>query len=112
MSGSSFLWISVISFNFKGSGKSSVLRELFIHLHKTCGNILFPFKNLKGISPPEDFVLTNVEITSRTSLRVTGRKEKGNVTYTLKCNVFALDFSYAGVAFVFISNTFDWSWFI
>ena len=57
---------------------------MFIHLHRTCGNILFPFKNLKGISPPEDFVLTNVEKISRTSLRVTGRKEKDlTVTYLL-----------------------------
>ena len=31
---------------------------------------------LKGMSPPDDFVLSNIEITSRKSLRVTGRNEK------------------------------------
>ena len=82
--GSSFLWRSVISFNFKGSGKAPVLRESFIHLHSTCGNILFPFKILKGMSPPDDFVSSNLEITSRTSLAVTGWKEKGlTVMYLL-----------------------------
>ena len=74
--GSTFLWIGVISANFKGSGKAPVLRESFIHLHSTRGNILFPFKILKGMSPPDDSVLPNVEITSRTSLAVTGQKEK------------------------------------
>ena len=29
------------------------------------------------MSPPDDFVSTNIEKTSRTSLGVTGRKEKG-----------------------------------
>ena len=54
-----------------------------------------------GMSPPDDFVSTNVEITSKTYLGKTGRKK----------NVFALDFLYAGVVFVFINNTFDWVWF-
>ena len=53
------------------------------------------------MSPPDDFVSTNVEITSRTYLGVTGWKK----------NVFALNFLYAGVVFVFINNTFDWVWF-
>ena len=52
-----------------------VLRESFIHLHGTCKNILFPFKILKEMSLPDDFVSSNVEITSRTSLGVTGRKK-------------------------------------
>ena len=52
-----------------------VLRESFIHLHETCRNILFPFKILKEMSLPDDFVSSNVEITSRTSLGVTGRKK-------------------------------------
>ena len=38
---------------------------------------MFPFKILKGMSPRDDFVSTNVEKTLRTSLVVTGRKEKG-----------------------------------
>ena len=37
---------------------------------------MFPFKIIKGMSPPDDFVSSNVEITSGTSLEVTGRKEK------------------------------------
>ena len=37
---------------------------------------MFPFKILKGMSPLDDFVSTNVEITSRVPLRVTVRKEK------------------------------------
>ena len=40
-----------------------VLRKSFIHLHGTCGNILFPFKILKEMSLPDDFVSSNVEIT-------------------------------------------------
>ena len=58
------------------------------------------------MSPPDDFVSTNVKITSRTSLGVTGQKEMIN------CNIFALDFLYAGVVLVFINNTYDWVWFI
>ena len=50
--------------------------ELFINLNRNCGNNLFPFKIIKGMSPPDGFASTNVEITSRTSLGVTGRKEK------------------------------------
>ena len=73
---STFLWIGVISANFKGSGKAPVLKGSFIHLHSTCGNILFPFKILKGMSPPDDSVSSNVEIISGTSLAVTGWKEK------------------------------------
>ena len=70
--------------SFKGSRKSPVLRESVINLHSTCGNILFPFKILKEMSPPDDFVSPNVEVTSRTSLGVTGRKEKGlTVMYLL-----------------------------
>ena len=79
--GSSFLWIDVISANFKGSGKRPVLKESFIHLHSTSGSILFPFEILKAISPPDDFVSFHVEITSRTSLVVTGQKEKGDDDY-------------------------------
>ena len=37
---------------------------------------MFPFKILKGMSPLDDFVSTNVEITSRVPLGVTVRKEK------------------------------------
>ena len=33
--------------------------------------ILFPFKILKGMSSPDDFVSSNVEITSGPSLAVT-----------------------------------------
>ena len=62
---------------FKGSEKAPVLRESFIHLYSTCENILFPFKILKGMSPPDNLVSSNVEITSRTSLAVTDWKEKG-----------------------------------
>ena len=57
--GSSLLWIVVISHN------------------STSGIILFPFKTLKGMFLPDDFVSSNVEITLRTSLAVTSRKEKG-----------------------------------
>ena len=83
--GSSFLWIGVISANIKGSGKALILRESFIHLHRTCGSIFFPFKILREMSPPEDFTSSNVEITSRTSLGVTSQtKKKGlNVMYLL-----------------------------
>ena len=88
--GSSFLWIGVISANFKGSGKAPVLRESFIHLHSTCGNILFPLKILKGMSPPDDFVSSNVEITSRTTLVVTGRKEKVLIVMYLPLIFFML----------------------
>ena len=36
------------------------------------------------MSPPDDFISFNIEITSRTFLAVTGRKEKGlTVTYLL-----------------------------
>ena len=76
LNGSTFLWIGVISANFKGSGKAPVLKGSFIHLHSTCGNFLFPFKILKGMSPPDDSVSSNVEIISGTSLAVTGWKEK------------------------------------
>ena len=73
-----------ISANFKLSGKSPVLTEMLVHLHRTCGNILLPFKILKGTPPLDDFVSTNVELTSRTSLGITGRKEKGlTVMYSL-----------------------------
>ena len=61
----------------KGSGKAPVLREMLIHLHRTYKNILFSFKIRNGMSPPDDFVSSNVEITSSTSLGATGRKEKG-----------------------------------
>ena len=45
---------------------------------------MFLFKILKGMSPPDDFISFNIEITSRTFLAVTGRKEKGlTVTYLL-----------------------------
>ena len=37
---------------------------------------MFPFKILKGMSQLDDFVSTNVEITSRVPLGVTVRKEK------------------------------------
>ena len=68
----------------KGSGKAPVLREMLIHLHRTYKNILFSFKILNGMSPPDDFVSSNVEITSSTSLGATGRKEKGlTVMYSL-----------------------------
>ena len=43
-----FLWMGVISHNFEDSENSPILRELFIHLQRTCGNILFPCKILKG----------------------------------------------------------------
>ena len=72
-----FLWVGVISATFKGPGKTPALRELFIHLRRACGNILFPLRIFKGVSPPDDFVSTNVEIRSRATLGVTGRKEKG-----------------------------------
>ena len=79
---SSFLWIGVISANFKGPGNSPVLKDLFIHLGRTCGNIFFCFKNLEGMTTPDDFVSANVEISLRTSLVVTGQKEKAlNVMY-------------------------------
>ena len=68
--------IGVISANFKGSGKVPVSRESFNHLHSTCGKILFAFKILKGMSPPDDFVSSNVKLTLRTSLRVTVGKKK------------------------------------
>ena len=47
-----------------------------MHLHRNCGNVLFYFKILKGISPPDVSVSVNVEITSRISLGVTDWKEK------------------------------------
>ena len=47
-----------------------------MHLHRNCGNVLFHFKILKGISPPDVSVSVNVEITSRISLGVTDWKEK------------------------------------
>ena len=59
------------------------------------------------MSPPDDFVPSNVEVTSRTSLAVTGRKEKGlTVMYLL------LIFFMLAVVFVPINKTFDWVWFI
>lgn len=61
MNESSFLWIGVISANYKESGKASPLAEYFIHLHKACGNILYS-KILKKISLPDDFVSSNREI--------------------------------------------------
>ena len=80
-----FLWVGVISTTFKGSGKTPALRELFIHLRRACGNILFLLRIFKGVSPPDDFVSTNVEIRSRTSLGATSRKEKG---LTAMCLLF------------------------
>ena len=54
------------------------------------------------MSPPNDFVSSNVEIISRASLAVTGRKEKVlNVMYLL------VIFFILGLVFVFITNTFD-----
>ena len=47
-----------------------------MHLHRNCGNVLFHFKILKGISPPDVSVSVNVEITSRISLGLTDWKEK------------------------------------
>ena len=59
------------------------------------------------MSPPDDFVPSNVEVTLRTSLAVTGQKEKGlTVMYLL------LIFFMLGVVFVPINKTFDWVWFI
>ena len=63
---------------------------------------MFPFKILKGMSPPNDFVSSNVEITSRASLAVTGRKEKVLTVMYLLVIFFML-----GLVFVFITNTFD-----
>ena len=60
---------------------------------------------LKGMSPPDDFVLSNVEITSRTYLKVTGRNEKVLIVMYL-----LLIFFTTGVAFVLINNTFDCVW--
>ena len=107
--GSSFLWISVISVNFKGSGKSPVLRKSFIHLHRICGNIVFPFKVLKGMSPPDDVASTNVEITSMSltymwiPINVVIVRSNWTERKRFNCNVFALDFLYAGVVFVFVT---------
>ena len=53
-----------------------------VDLHRTYGisspdlRFCFHFKILKGMSPPDDFVSTNVEITSRIYLGVIGWKEK------------------------------------
>ena len=58
------------------------------------------------MSPLDDFVSSNVEITLSTSLGVTRWKKRVN------CNVFALDlYLYTGVVFVLINNTFDCVWF-
>ena len=100
--GSSFSWIVVISANFKGSGKATVLRESFIRLQSIYGNILFPFKIFKGMSPPDDFVSSNVEILGS---KLPERRR-------FNCNVFAYDLFYTWVVFVLINNTFDWVWFI
>ena len=75
--GSSFLWIGVISANSKGSREVPVLRNSFINLYRNCGNILLSFKIFQEISPPDDIVSSNVEITSSISLEVTGQNEKG-----------------------------------
>ena len=92
--------IGVISANFKGSGEAPVLRTSFIQLRRTYRNIFLSFKMLKGMSPPDDFVLSNVEITSRTYLKVTGRNEKVLIVMYL-----LLIFFTTGVAFVLINNT-------
>ena len=75
---------------FKASGKATVLRESFIHLHSTCGSVLFPFETFKGMPPPDGFVSSNVEITSTTSLAVTGLKEKVLTVIYLLLNSFML----------------------
>ena len=95
--GSSLLWIDVISANFKGSGKKPAFRESFIGLHRTCGNILSSLKILKGTSTPDDFLSSNVKITSSTSLGVTVRNEKGIIVITL-------DFHYTGVVLFLLTT--------
>ena len=67
-----------------------VLRELFIHLCKTRRNILLSFKVLEKISLPNGFVLSNVEITSSTSLGITGGNVKGLIIMYLPLIFFIL----------------------
>ena len=79
--------VGVISANFEGSRKAPVATESFIHLHR----IFFSFKILKGMFPQENVsVSSNVEITSGTSLGVTGRKEKGLIVRYLLLIFFTL----------------------
>ena len=60
----------------KRSGKVPVLGESFTHLHRFCGNVLFSVKIPKVMSVPDDSVSSNIEITSSSSLGVTGQREK------------------------------------
>ena len=86
-----FVLLLVAGLAFDGAFSLLIsLRELFIHLHRTCGNILFSFKILKGMFPPDDLVSTNVEITSRTSLGITGCKEKYLTVMYLRLIFFML----------------------
>ena len=88
------MWIVVISANFKGNGKSPVLRESFIRLHRACGNIVSSFKILKRMSPLDIFVSSNGEVTSSKSLRVTGRNEKALIVMYLPLIFFILVWLY------------------
>ena len=54
------------------------------------------------MSPPDDFVSSNVEILGS---KLPERRR-------FNCNVFAYDLFYTWVVFVLINNTFDWVWFI
>ena len=95
------MWIDVISANFEESGKNLPLRESFINLRRSCGNILSSLKIRKGMSTPNDFLSSNAKITSNTFLGVTGRNEKGLIVMYLPLIFFIL-----GVVFVLIKNTF------
>ena len=61
-----FLGIGVISANFEGFRKAPFSRESLIYLHNICGKFLLSFKIFNRMSPPDDFVPPNIEVTSST----------------------------------------------
>ena len=73
----------VISANFKDSEKTPVLRESFIHAHRACRKILLSFKIPKGMSTPDDFASSTVEMSSSTSL---GQEQAPEVFYKRRCS--------------------------
>ena len=56
------------------------------------------------MSPPDDFVSTNVEITSKTSLGVTGRKETGLAVMYLPLIFFMLGWFFYLLTIVLIES--------
>ena len=61
-----FLGTGVISANFEGFRKAPFSKKSLIYLINICGKLLLSFKIFNIMSPPDDFVPPNIEVTSST----------------------------------------------